>query len=134
MEPVVESVESLPNVESTRVLKPHTFGLTKVCSACAQPVAHWHIRHPRYGVEDVDICALCFIYGSGWLVRERVRRLDMVIKAISLKRGKVLEQESGPNGDKSWPPKLVKVEDADSVLGAIVLYDRYEGLQRRSEQ
>lgn len=131
--PVTASVipDAKPAVESTRSLRPHTFGLTKTCCVCSKAQAHWSVQHPRYGREAEDICALCFLYESGWLVRERQPRVDQVVKVIGLKRGTPLECVLGEHGDKSWPPRLAKVEDADSVLGAITLHDRFEVLSSR---
>lgn len=116
---------SKPAVETTRVLRPHAFGLNKTCCVCAQAQAHWSIQHARYGTALEDICALCFLYESGWLVRQREQRVEQVIKAIALKRGAVLPQ-------KGEQKRLVLVTDADSVLGAIVLHDRFELVTRRA--
>lgn len=120
-----------PVVSTTRVLRPHVMGLTKTCCVCAKPQAHWTIEHARYGSEIEDICALCFLYESGWLVRERVQRVEQVAKAISLKRGATLEYVLTETGDKAWPPRLLKIADADAVLGAITLHDRFEGITNR---
>lgn len=127
----IPSLEVRPTVQSTRVLRPHTFGVTKMCCTCHEAVAHWNITHPRYGTEATDICAPCFLYTSGWLVPERFTRVEQIIKVIGLKRGKALEYVLGEHGDKVWPPRLAKVADADSVLGAIVLHDRFEALTSR---
>lgn len=120
-----------PAVESTRTLRPHTFGLTKLCGVCSKPQAHWAVQHPRYGAEVMDICALCFLYESGWLVADRVQRVEQVSKVIGLKRGVALSYVLGEQGDKVWPPRLAKVEDADAVLGALTLHDRFEVLTSR---
>lgn len=113
--------KSKPIVTSTTVLRPHHSGTSFHCVTCAKPVAHWSIRHQRYGGEAASICALCFLYTSGWLVEGRVRRVQMVTQALALRKGKVLEFEKD-----SRPPKLVHVSDADDVLGAITLHDRVE--------
>ena len=129
MEPsqtVIPSVSELPPVLTTRVLRPHSSGVKATCVTCCQPVARWRIKHPRYGGDETDICALCFIYTSGWLVRERVRRLEQVVQVIGLKRKQPLQCVLGEHGDKLWPPRLSVVGDADDVLGAIALHDRFE--------
>lgn len=132
MEPaVIPEVNAKPTVQTTRVLRPHTFGVTKMCCVCGKPQAHWSVEHARYGTEKEDICALCFLYDSGWLVADRVQRVEQVSKVIGLKRGTPLEYVLGERGDKVWPPRLLKVEDADSVLGAITLHDRFEVLSSR---
>ena len=131
---VVPDLEAPPPVQSTRSLRPHTFGLTKVCCDCRKPVAHWKIQHPRYGTEETDICALCFLYNSGWLVQERQARVEQVIKVIGLKRGKPLEYVLGEHGDRAWPLRLVQVHDADSVLGAITLHDRFEMMTHKPKK
>ena len=125
-QPVIPSLPELPTVASTRVLRPHSQGAKASCVTCCQPVARWRIKHPRYGSDEVDICALCFLYTSGWLVKERVRRVEQVVQAISLKRNRTLQYVLGVNGDKLWPPRLSAVSDADDVLGAIALHDRFE--------
>lgn len=128
MEPsVIPSAPERPTVKTTRgVLWPHPVGSNMNCVVCAQTCAHWRIRHERYGAADADICALCFLYTSGWLVRERVRRVEQVAQAIGLKRKKPLEFVLGEHGDRVWPPRLSTVKDADDVLGAIALHDRFE--------
>lgn len=131
--PVIPSVESAP-VLSTRVLRPHPVGVTADCVTCHRPRAHWRVQHPRYGAEVVDVCALCFLYESGWLVPERVRRVTQVIQVIGLKRQKPLECAVGTRGDKMWPPRLEHIKDADDVLGAIVLHDRFEVVMNRQER
>jgi hypothetical protein len=93
-------------------------------------VARWRFQHPRYGPEEVDLCSLCFLYKSGWLVAERVRRVEQVATVIGRKRereqARQLEFAMNPQGDRQWPPRLVNVKDADDVLGAITLHDRFE--------
>ena len=99
------------------------------CVVCAEPVARWRFKHPRYGSEEVDLCSLCFLYKSGWLVAERVRRVEQVAQVIGRRRGemaKQLEFAMNLQGDRQWPPRLVNVKDADDVLGAITLHDRFE--------
>lgn len=130
-EPVIPSVDERLPVHSTQALHPHPVGSSRHCIECSEAVAHWWINHPRYGAESVDICALCFLYTSGWLLRERVLRVDQVARVIGLKRQKLLEFVKGENGDRQWPPRLVHVKDADDVLGAITLHDRFESVMRR---
>jgi hypothetical protein len=74
----------------------------------------------------VDICALCFLYTSGWLVKERIRRVEQVAQVIGLKRNQSLQYVLDARGDKLWPPRLAVLKDADDVLGAITLHDRFE--------
>jgi hypothetical protein len=133
MEPsVIPSTAERPVVKTTRgVLWPHPVGATMTCVVCSHTRAHWRVKHARYGTSDADICALCFLYTSGWLVQERVRRVEQVAQAIGLKRQKPLEYVLGERGDKVWPPRLSTVKDADDVLGAIVLHDRFESLMSR---
>lgn len=125
-QPVIPSVSELPPVQSTRVLRPHAVSVRATCVTCCQPVARWRIKHPRYGADEVDLCALCFLYTSGWLVKERVRRVEQVAQVIGLKRQRPLQYVLGENGDRLWPPRLSVVGDADDVLGAIALHDRFE--------
>lgn len=130
-QPVIPSVPNLPPVQTTRgVLWPRPAGVNMNCVTCCQPVAHWRIKHARYGGE-ADICALCFLYTSGWLVKERVRRVEQVVQVIGLKRNQPLQYVVGEHGDKLWPPRLAILKDADDVLGAIALHDRFEFVMSR---
>jgi hypothetical protein len=131
---IIPSVAERPTVASTRVLRPIPVGTNMNCVTCCQPVAHWRIKHARYGEEEASICALCFLYTSGWLVKERVRRVEQVAQVIELKRNQPLQYVLGERGDRLWPPRLVQVKDADDVLGALTLHDRFEMVlsQRRT--
>ncbi len=106
--------ELLPAVDSTFVLAPNR-AAPLVCYVCAHERARWRVRHARYGGTVQDLCALCFMYESGWLTPVNQARVARVSTALSLRRNKVLEHVNG---------RLVQSTDADDVLGAIVLHDR----------
>lgn len=108
-------------VDSTRVLRP--LGPTVVtCSVCKEPRARWVIVHPRYG-SDASICSFCFLYDSGWLDRAEAKSaVTRLSNVIGLKRGKVLQMREG---------RLSRIEDANDVLGAVALHERFEFVTRR---
>lgn len=121
--PVIPDVASTakPRVTSTRVLRP-LGPTTLTCVGCKKLTAKWFIVHPRYGQEN--ICSLCFFYDSGWLeAPESKVSLERVANVIALRHGKSLAREDG---------KLT-ARDADDVLGAITLHERFSIItQRRS--
>lgn len=109
-----------PRVTSTHALRPLGPVSNLLCTVCKEPCARWSIMHARYGQEN--ICALCFLYDSGWLeAPESKAALQRVANVLGLKRGKSLERVEG---------RLTKVADADDVLGAITLHERFALLTR----
>jgi hypothetical protein len=109
---------------STRCLTPAHRDTNYICVKCEQPTAHWRVFHARYGEESQPICALCFFKTSDW-VGENRQRFDLVVKAVGLRRKVSLQRDE--LGD------LVSGKDADDVLGAIVLHDRFQSLTQRAE-
>ena len=109
---------SAPVVTTTRCLKPTHAAVLLVCSGCNKPQAHWTVRHPRYGEEEQNICALCFFKTSGWADGNK-ERLRLVINAISMRSNSLVETNN------NLP---VHVKDADNILGAIALHERFEAL------
>lgn len=113
-----EAPPTQPAVTSTRCLKPTHAAVLLVCSGCNQPQAHWTVRHPRYGTEEQNICALCFFKTSGWADGNK-ERLRLVINALSMRAKSLIETNN------NLP---VQVKDADNILGAIALHERFEAL------
>jgi len=111
---VIPDVTERPKVTSLSVLRP--LGPTHaVCVVCKENRARWCIVHARYGQES--ICSLCFLQDSGWFdSAESKQAIYRVTAAIGLKRNKVLERVEG---------RFVRCEDADDVLGAVVLHARW---------
>jgi len=119
--PVVPDVAEKPKVTSTHALRPLGPTSNQHCVVCKQQTAHWSIMHARYGQEN--ICALCFLYDSGWLDSPETKAaVSRVANVLGLKRGKVLERVEG---------RFVQVRDADDVLGAITLHERFESITRK---
>lgn len=115
----------IPIVLSTRCLTPAHHDTNYVCSQCQQPTAHWRVQHARYGDESQPICALCFLDTSGW-VEAHKEQFDLVVNAIGLRRKKALSR-SATGG-------LTTHKDADDVLGAIVLHDRFALIQNVKQE
>lgn len=111
----------MTDIPTTRCLVPAYRDDVHICLKCQQPRAVWSVRHPLYGDEAQPICALCFIYTSGWFEQNQTR-LRLVVNAIGLRRNKALERDA--------TGRLVSSKDADDVLGAIVLHDRVDAVQR----
>ena len=119
--PVVPDVAAKPKVLNTHVLRPLGPTASFHCAVCKQPTAHWSITHARYGQEN--ICALCFLYDSGWLDSPETKvAVARVTNVLGLKRGKPLERVEG---------RFIRVQDADDVLGAITLHERFESITRK---
>jgi hypothetical protein len=84
------------------------------CAVCSEPEARWNIQHARYG--RADICSLCFLYDSGWLdQRESLQAFEETVCAVGLRRNQVLKKVAG---------RLVRVRDADDVLGGLTIRER----------
>jgi predicted RNA-binding Zn-ribbon protein involved in translation (DUF1610 family) len=116
----VETLETSerPKVSSTGSLRPLGTTAHLVCCVCGQQTARWLIMHARYG--EAYICSLCFLYDSGWLDTSKAKAaVTRVINVLGLRRGKALECAES---------RLVRTEDADDVLGAVVLHARYAAL------
>ena len=81
------------------------------CALCDKPQARWTAR----GLQaPLSVCSLCILYASAW-----GRRNELAIaKAI----GQVEAARSQPMPRNA--EKLMRCEDADSVLGVLVLVDR----------
>lgn len=110
-----------PAVTDTRCLVPSHPTVFKHCTKCSQSVARWAVRHPRFGAEQVPICAACFFRHSGWPAKADLLRVRRVVAEVSAHRNvplQVLERDD----HFEWS----SVSEADDVLGKLVFQDRMD--------
>jgi hypothetical protein len=117
--PVIDTNCSVASLSCLKPLASQADALS--CYACALARAKWTIRHPRYGVSPVPLCALCFLQTSGW-VQPNEARLQDVLGAQALRKRRAIPTVDGIPSD---------VKDADNVLGSLVLHDRFQALNQR---
>jgi len=81
------------------------------CVLCDKAQARWTIRGQS---ASISVCGLCILYASPWGQRNS-ERIAATIDSVEKARAVPM-----PVGDG----KLFRCEDADSVLGVLVLVDR----------
>jgi hypothetical protein len=97
--------------------------LGAACSECDKPQAVWKLT--RSPVELPFICSLCLLYKSRW-AEENVEPIAGLIQAVEGKLGKMF--------DRDEKRCLVRAEDADRIMFAIVATNRAFSMRDRMEK
>lgn len=101
----------MSDVSSLRLLVPLPKNAWEGCCAlCDKPQSRWTVR----GSPGATVCAMCLLYDSAWGKRNAAS-IEATIADIQKARGVELLRQ----GDR-----LFRCDDADSVLGVLVLVDR----------
>jgi hypothetical protein len=83
------------------------------CSTCDKPHSRWSVQVA--GGDPVPSCSVCFLYDSFWGKPLR-KSLDLMVTGVEVELGNVFAR--GEDG------RVTRAEDADRVLGAIVMTSR----------
>ena len=86
------------------------------CFSCSKPRSRWVFD--GLSDENIYMCSLCVLYKSEW-ARANARTVDAVVSKML--ESKEMMVEGG---------ELVLVDDADSVLGVLVLSDRVSSVHK----
>lgn len=92
------------------------------CSKCAKLHSRWSIHIPD--VDNVPVCSLCLMYEFPW-GKKREEDLKNFIVEVEGRLGKQME--------KTEDGRLTSPEDADRIIGAIVMTSRIFQVRRKFE-
>lgn len=117
----VESLKPIPF--DSKLVKPLPSSLHGMsCTNCSKPHASWSLR----AVEDVAesaVCSRCVLYDSRW-GEEQENNLARFVAAVEANLGTTFEKDANM--------RLSRREDADRVLGAIVMENMVYSLRSRA--
>ena len=102
---------------SIRVLPKQLQGTA--CSQCDKTQAKWELIRAPEG--EGFICSLCMLYGTRW-GEENVPHLLAFVNAVVEHTGRPILMDHG---------RIVKVEEADRIFGAIVAENKVTSLRQR---
>jgi len=94
------------------------------CARCDKNQSSWWADLEHEGEDKAYVCSLCMMYNTAWGRTARAS-VEEVVREIEKSRDREF--------DKDPSNQLLKVRDADDVMGVVVLADRVTGVRRTAE-
>jgi len=92
------------------------------CDCCNRTQSSWWADKPFEDEDKLYMCSLCVLYTTEWGEKAH-ERVEVTIGAM---------EKQGRSFDRAEDQKLTNANQADNVLGAIILALRMEKIERTS--
>lgn len=89
------------------------------CCECDKPQAKWELTRAQQG--EGFICSLCMLYETRWGEENKTQLLEFVDAVVEY-TGKPIMMDNG---------RIVNLEDADRIFGAIVAENKVTSLRQK---